>query len=427
MRIAKARFVSPDHNFAYGFVAVALSILVFAYSTRFGQASILLYYALWLPLVLIDYRHSLGNYARFYWIIAFGLLACLSVFWSAASGVTARAGVQYMSHIACALIAARTINVRTLTLGTLAGICLVVVYSLVFGGYHYDPLDGNYSFVGAFASKNMLGFFASLGIYFAFAALLILNVRGPWLLLVLATFGLAGYALFASQSATSIIATVATLAVLLGLRVLLLFAPRTRKMFFLGGIVTALSIVFIGLNVGGIDLVLGAFGKDSTLTGRTYLWSEGLAAWGQTPVFGAGYQGYWVQGFSEAERLWYEFYIGSRTGFHFHNTYIEVLVELGAVGLFLLALILLRVPVGHLVRLLDDRDNVASNVMFNLAVMLLVRSFFEVDMIQPYAVGSFMLYYSAGLLATSQATRRLTVPEPEHALPGLHPARNIRT
>jgi exopolysaccharide production protein ExoQ len=422
MRIAKARFVSPDHNFVYGFVAVSLSILVFAYSTRFGQASILLYYALWLPLVLVDYRHSLGNYAKFYWIVAFGVFACLSVFWSAASGVTARAGVQYLSHIVCALIAARTINVRTLTLGTLAGVCLVVVYSLAFGGYHYDPLDGNYSFVGAFSSKNMLGFFASLGIYFAFAALLILRERGPWVLLVLATFGLAGYALVASQSATSIIATAATLAVLLGLRVLLLFAPRTRKMVFLGGIVAALAIVFVGLNVGGIDLVLGAFGKDSTLTGRTYLWSEGLAAWGQAPTFGVGYQAYWVQGFSEAERLWDEFYIGSRTGFHFHNTYIEVLVELGAVGLFLLAVVLLRVPVGHLVRLLDERDNVASNVMFNLAVMLLVRSFFEVDMIQPYAVGSFMLYYSAGLLATSQATRRLTVPEPERAPLGMRPA-----
>ncbi len=55
--------------------------------------------------------------------------------------------------------------------------------------------------------------------------------------------------------------------------------------------------------------VLGAFGKDATLTGRTYLWAEGLRAVGETPVVGVGYQAYWVQGFSEAERLWEEFYI----------------------------------------------------------------------------------------------------------------------
>ncbi|PSJ61617.1 O-antigen ligase family protein [Pseudaminobacter soli (ex Li et al. 2025)] len=422
MKIAKARFVSPDSNFAYGFVAVALSIFIFAYSTRFGQAPILLYYALWLPLVLVDYRQSLGNYLKFHWVVAFGLLTCLSVFWSAAPGVTARAGLQYMSHIVCALIAARTVGVRTLTLGVLTGVCLVVLYSLAFGGYHYDPLDGNYSFVGAFSSKNLLGFFSSLGIYFGFAALFILRERGLWALLALATFGLAGYALIASQSATSIIATVATLAMLMGLRALLLFAPRTRKTFFLVVPIAGLFVVFIGLNAGGVDLLLGAFGKDSTLTGRTYLWGEGLAAWAQAPTFGVGYQAYWVQGFSEAERLWEEFYIGSRSGFHFHNTYIEVLVELGVTGLLLLALVLLRVLVGHLVRLLDDADNVASHVMVGLAAMLAVRSFFEVDVIHPYAVGSFMLYYAAGVAASSPATSRLVAQEPAAAPPGLRHA-----
>ena len=70
----------------------------------------LAYYALWLPLILVDYRQTLGNYAKFYWIIAFAVFACLSVFWSAAPGVTARAGVQFLSHVACALIAARTVE-----------------------------------------------------------------------------------------------------------------------------------------------------------------------------------------------------------------------------------------------------------------------------------------------------------------------------
>ena len=95
----------------------------------------------------------------------------------------------------------------------------------------------------------------------------------------------------------------------------------------------AVATVVIGLNIGALDLLLGAFGKDATLTGRTYLWAEGLAAARENPFLGVGYQAYWVQGFPEAERLWEEFYIGSRSGFHFHNTYIEVLVELGFVGL----------------------------------------------------------------------------------------------
>ncbi|MBS3648588.1 O-antigen ligase family protein [Pseudaminobacter sp. 19-2017] len=418
MKIAKASLVSPDHNFWYGFVAIAVSTFILAYSARFGQVSVLAYYALWLPLILVDYRHSLGNYARFYWIIAFGLFACLSIFWSAAPGVTARAGVQYMSHIVCALIAARTVNVRTMALGMLAGVIVVLLYSLAFGGYHYDPLDGDYSFVGAFASKNQLGFFASLGIYFALACLFVLGERGFWRVLSVLGACLSGYALIASQSATSIIATAATLAVMVGLGLTIRFAPRTRKALFALGIVLLLGLVFVGLNLGGMEMVLGAFGKDATLTGRTYLWAEGIAAGWQSPVLGVGYYAYWVQGFSEAERLWEEFYIGTRSGFHFHNTYIEVFVELGFIGLLLAGLIIIRVWIGHLLRILHGDDIARSHLLFGVAFMLLVRSFFEVDVMHPYAIGSFLLYYSAGLLAASK-------PAPSLGFPAAQPASHV--
>lgn len=419
MKIAKAHFVDPERNFGYGFVAVAISIFVFAYSTRFGQGPILVYYALWLPLVLIDYRHSLGNYARFQWVIAFGVLACLSTFWSNAPGVTGRASLQYMSHAVCALIAARTISIRTLTLGTIAGVLLVVLFSLAFGQYRYDPIDGDYSFIGAFSSKNLLGFFSSVGIYFSLAALFILRERGPWRLLALACLGIAGYALAICSSATSVIATATTLAMMVGLGVVLMFAPGTRKAFFVAGIVMGIGIALIAANAGGFDALLGAFGKDSTLTGRTYLWGEGIAAAKQAPLLGVGYQGYWVQDFPDAERLWEEFYIDARSGFHFHETYVEVAVELGLVGLALIVVMMLRVFAGHLLRLLDDRRDAASAIMFGMAAMLLVRSFFEVDVIHPYAVGSFLLVYAAGLLAARRRPvgRRRPRPalRPHHA------------
>lgn len=160
MQIRKASLIDSDANGLYGTAAVALSLFVFAYSTRFGPVSVLLYYGLWLPLVLVDYRKVLGNYGSFVWIFAFVILACLSMFWSAAAGVTLRAGIQYLSHIVCALIAMRVIHIRTLTRGAIAGVAIVLVYSLLFGVHHYDALDGTYSFVGAFASKNQLGFYA---------------------------------------------------------------------------------------------------------------------------------------------------------------------------------------------------------------------------------------------------------------------------
>jgi exopolysaccharide production protein ExoQ len=403
MKIAKAILIDPDRNLAYGTAAIALSLFVFAYSTLFGKAPILVYYAIWFPLVLVDYRRVLGDLPRTYWIVPFGVLACLSVFWSQAPGVSARAAIQLATHILCAFIAARTIGIRTLTLGTLVGISLVVLYSLAFGSYNYDPFDGDFSFSGAFASKNLLGFFCSIGIYFAFACIFVLRERALWCGLALICAGLAGYALIASHSATALITTIAALLDLIGLGGLTPFPPRTRKTLAIFGILVGIGMAAAAMALGGFDFILAAFGKNTTLTGRTYLWSQGLAAAANTPLLGVGYQAYWVQGFPDAERLWAEFYITARTGFHFHNTYIETLVELGAIGVLLLAIVLIRTSAGFLMRFLGNRNDVTARIMLGLLAMLLLRSFVEVDVIAPYAIGSFLLYYSAALLAAPQS------------------------
>ncbi|SSC70991.1 unnamed protein product [Ciceribacter sp. T2.26MG-112.2] len=411
MRIAKSSLIEQGRNRAYGTAAVALSLFVFAYSARFGQVSILAYYALWLPLVLVDYRRVLGNYARYSWIFAFAVFACLSVFWSAAPSLTARTGVQYLSHIVCALIAMRTIDVRTLSRGAVAGTGLVLVYSLLFGVYHLDPLDGSYSFVGAFASKNQLGFYASLGVYFALAAVFLLGERRHWLVLSGGVALLAAYALMASQSATSVLTTVAVVAVLVAVRVLQALRPASRRNLFLAGAILAIAGTFAFLNAGGADLVLGAFGKDSTLTGRTYLWQQGLEAARANPLFGMGYQAYWVQGFPEAERLWEEFFIASRAGFHFHNTFIETVVETGLVGLVLLCLLLVATLFGHLGRVLSRSVDPDSAVLFGVAALLAMRAFVEIDILTPYHVGSFLLYFSAGKLTAVRRASHFRLPD----------------
>lgn len=398
MKIPKAMFIDPAANHWFGAMAVSVSVVVFAYSFRYGQVSILLYYAMWLPLILIDYRAVLGNYLKFSWIVAFGLFACLSVFWSDAPGVTARAGVQYASHIVCALIASRLIGSRTFLVGLICGTVVVLLLSFAFGDFVYDPLDGSYSFSGLFTSKNQLGFFASLGVYAAFAYAFMFRTDriAKAAALLAALFCL--YGLFASQSATALIALSVTLLAVIGLGATLLLSPGTRKSFFAFGLVLAVVLAVAAYGLGAVDLVLGLFGKDSTLTGRTYLWAEGWRAAQDSPVVGLGYQAYWVQGFSEAERLWFEFYITARSGFHFHNTYIEALVELGYVGCVLIGFIILRTLSGLLRHVVTDRSGTEALMLAGLAILLVIRSFFEIDVIHPYAIGSFLLYYSAGRL-----------------------------
>ena len=54
-----------------------------------------------------------------------------------------------------------------------------------------------------------------------------------------------------------------TLAASAGIAFVLMLAPRSRKMLFLVGLILLMLVVAGALNGGVIDLVLGAFGKDS--------------------------------------------------------------------------------------------------------------------------------------------------------------------
>lgn len=403
MRIAKAHFLDPGSNGPYCVAALALSIVVFAYSTIFGQIAVLAFYGVWLLLVAVDYRRALGNPWNYAWILAFCIFCGFSVFWSLAPSVSARGAVQYASHIFCAIIAARVCSDRTLTIGVLVGVLVVLLYSFAFGGYHYDAIDGTYSFVGAFASKNQLGFYASLGVFFAGICIFALPFGIMTKGFAAATGLLSAYALVASQSATSIIGVALTMVVLVLLRLILTFRPAMRRAGFIAALMLGAGVAVVAVNAGAIDGVLGLFGKDATLTGRTYLWSEGMAAFREAPLLGTGYQAYWVQGFAEAERLWAEFYIGSRSGFHFHNTYIEALVELGAIGFVLLVATLLTIVVGHLLRVLNRDHDRSSYILLGLMVLMVIRSFAEVDSLYPYSVGSFLVYFAGSRLARKES------------------------
>ncbi|MER9952338.1 O-antigen ligase [Mesorhizobium sp. M0047] len=406
MKIPKSLLIDPEKNSVYGAFAVAVSIWAFSYSVIFGQVLILAYYAVWLPLILVDYRRFMRQLSSAWLPLLFAAYVCSSVFWSQAPGVTARTAVQYFSHIACAYVAARTVSARTLTIGALVGIFVVLIYSLKVANYSEDVLDGTVNFVGAFASKNQIGFVGSLGIYFC-AVFLAFYRRGRLSLILTAPVVLlSAYVLIVSHSATSMASIPAVLALVALLAMSKLLSRRYRRVIFLIGAGLLVVVAFVALNLGLMDFVLGLFGKDSTLTGRTYLWEQGWNTVQKSPILGVGYAAYWVQGFAEAERLWNEFYITTRTGFHFHNTYIEALVELGFVGATLVSLIMLRTLYGHVAAVIFRTWQADSVILAGVMVLLLIRSFVEVEVLNPYIMGSFLMYFSFFKLARVPVTSR---------------------
>jgi O-antigen ligase len=96
----------------------------------------------------------------------------------------------------------------------------------------------------------------------------------------------------------------------------------------------ALTMLF-----GGGSAVTSVLGRKSNLSGRTDIWKASLAA-ADSPIFGTGFESFWntnvekvaagLQGYWEIHNL-----------VSAHNGYIEVYLDLGLVGLCLIALILI--------------------------------------------------------------------------------------
>ena len=94
----------------------------------------------------------------------------------------------------------------------------------------------------------------------------------------------------------------------------------------------ALGIAFLSID-HLFDMFLLSIGKDTSLTGRTVLWSRAAGIISDYPWGGVGLQAFWVEGNAEAIRFWEMFYIYGHAGFHFHDLWLEMGVELGLIGI----------------------------------------------------------------------------------------------
>lgn len=106
--------------------------------------------------------------------------------------------------------------------------------------------------------------------------------------------------------------------------------PRLLRLLIAVAVIVPLSAMFLGI---GSSLV-GTLGRDTTFTGRTAIWHAALGMV-TNPLLGAGYESFWLgQRLVGVENL-----IGQGVN-QAHNGYIEIYLNLGWVGLVLLAILL---------------------------------------------------------------------------------------
>ncbi|MFB2839733.1 O-antigen ligase family protein [Floridanema evergladense] len=91
-----------------------------------------------------------------------------------------------------------------------------------------------------------------------------------------------------------------------------------------------------------LEAIFGAFGKDTTLTGRTEFWPQMLDSIAKRPILGYGVQGFWQSWRGEENPA---AHIRAVRGFippNGHNGFLDLALEIGCIGLglFLVSLIL---------------------------------------------------------------------------------------
>jgi exopolysaccharide production protein ExoQ len=334
------------------------------------------------------------------WLIA--ALALLSVLWSQTPAVTLRAAAELILTVGVASLTAGFLRPREFVSAMSVSLLFGAVLSLMFGRYGVDGMTNETVFLGIFASKNTMALFMSFLAIFA-AAVLADRDQPPVLrLLGMVSFLLSLPLLLLAHSVGALLTTAGSFAVLVLAAIFARLRSPERMLMLACAATIAVPILIVTalLSLNGTlgeetsTFITGVLGKDATLTGRTVLWQIALAEIAKRPWLGTGYYGFWLQGNLLAESIWRYFSIESRSGFTFHDTFLEFAVELGWVGVATLVFTLV-LAIERSIRLALKDRTFATASLVAVIFCLTTRTFGEVDAPYPFAVGTFLLFVVA--------------------------------
>lgn len=356
--------VREDRNRVYGILANApiapflvLGIFFMMSVQIWGSASVAAMCALWIfllaYLMLFEPRKFLSI---FKWspFLLLPALAIASIAWSVAPDVSMRFGVQLMMTALIGITVAVAVTARQFV--TLVYLTMVMLTIGAFLSQNVGYGTEGAVLIGLVGSKNEAAYAWQL---LATAAIAVLLDRGQPVLLrlsALPSIGVAAILLALGQASGALVSMGIAIVVLGGVAMLHLFKLPGRLV-----IVLAMAIVVTPMAAAHdiIEKKIEMFmqevlKKDTTLTGRTYLWARADELIKERPVLGRGYRATLIGNTIEGQGIlrW----AGQSDGraFHFHNTYRDVAVDLGFSGVILFIaylafslLSLIRVVIGH--------------------------------------------------------------------------------
>lgn len=201
-------------------------------------------------------------------------------------------------------------------------------------GKQYSEWTGTPWYVGVTTSKNMLGVVCLVSGIFLFWDTVTRwsDRREPRtrriIVLNAALMGMTLWLLNLADSATSRICLVIGCLVIAAAHSRAVKRHPVRLKMLIPVCLCLYLVLAFGFGIN--EAIAGSVGRDATLTGRTDLWNL-LLSMNTNPLVGTGYESFWLG--PRLELIWERFAFGVNEA---HNGYLEVYLNLGLFGLFLL-------------------------------------------------------------------------------------------
>lgn len=391
------RYWSPEWVLAFGVTGTLLTGLITEGKSLYGLLGLLGLY------MVFFWRPAVKAVAPAAALFALPVLAVASALWSEQPAASLRHGLQLGITVFAAVLVARRTPGPALIGATFCALLLAGLLSLLSNRWAPVGFNQGWAFIGIFGSKNEMAVIASLLAVGAAAATT--DRRQPGIVRLAGVFGLvlAALLLRSSQSLGAVASTLAAGTLFAGLTLIGRLRLHWRALAAAVVLLAAVPALAAGDSFDRTaDAVLvQKLGKNWTFTGRTYLWQRAEDYIERKPVLGHGFQAFWRRGSLEAEGLWRYADITSRQGFNFHNQYVEVLVELGWVGLVVLVATLAAVVACFAVRLLA-RPTPTAVFAASGFLLLLSRTPMESITLVQFSVPTFFLFLTSAIALSGE-------------------------
>jgi O-antigen ligase len=366
----------------------------------------------------LAYRHpaeALGIFRRMNPFLILLLIYCAaSIAWSPAPNVTIKRVVLLGGLLLTGIVISPPIatprQFSHALLGTLSALVAVSAFVAVALPHIGVDLFLDGAWRGIMWQKNLLGAVAGLCVMLWLRECM--ERRLPLGRTAAATL-FSIFVLYMSKSTTSMLVTAVGIAVYLALRQRWVRNSHAGLIASLVGLSLLLALTYLFYIATGrlptwqdvIAPIATLLNKSPDLTGRTEIWRLVLAAARQHLTFGIGYGAFWIGEGGPAQFIADEFgWMPS----HGHNGYIDLLNELGIVGLVLFIGLLLWHLASLFLLMRIDRDEAALHL--SILVLMVISNFSESQFLRDVSLQNMVLVFSSVTVSARLRLARRDAP-----------------